>query len=292
VPLDSNRHWNRYTKIFRYSSRLLGRVLQVLHDDIPERYLRKKKRGELTRFRRPLPRPGLSNSLKLPCWRVFDWTFAPWEIRKLISTTTKIQSFGISKIDDNYFANYFEYALRLKSQHAHSLVNESNQWEEIYLPNMVSNKTILDVGSGCGETMAFFFAPCAKKVVGIDADPEACMFARVNIWENRWNAEVINEPFSLRHLSFPHDFLKVNAEGAEQILLSYENALGTCAIKVSSFSSFDLPKAFEQHFPHLAQVFRDKSGSIVLNGCDDCEPLINSCDEEVGNQRKVGGGTE
>jgi hypothetical protein len=238
-------------------------------------------------FWRPFPRPGLSNSWKLPCWKIFGWTFAFWEISRIVSTIRKIRDLGISKIDENYLAIYFGYTLRLKQLHAISLINDSDLWEKTYLPIEVEDKTILDVGSGCGETMAFFFAHGAKKVVGIESDPEACMFARTNIWENRWNAEIKNEAFAVRHLSIPHDFLKVNAEGAEQILLGYDGKLGACTIRVAEFESFDLPKMFQYHFPDLEPVHQSESGAIVLNGFNSYRPYLSIRGVEADHKKGV-----
>ena len=107
----------------------------------------------------------------------------------MLRVMRKMRSLNLIKVDDNYLADYFGYTIRLESPQAASLVNESDLWEELYLPIDVSDKTVLDVGCGCGETIAFYLAHGARKVVGIEVDPVAAMFARINAFENKWNAE-------------------------------------------------------------------------------------------------------
>ena len=186
----------------------------------------------------------------------------------MLRVMRKMRSLNLSKVDDNYLADYCGCTIILESPHVVSLVNESDLWEKLYLPIDVGGKTVLDVGCGCGETIAFYLAHGAEKVVGIEVDPVAAMFARVNAFENKWNAEIINDPFELAHLEISHDFLKMDIEGAEQILLGYGKPLGPCTIRVHRLGLYDLPKFMALEFRQLRIVYGDPRKSVILNGID------------------------
>jgi len=178
----------------------------------------------------------------------------------------KMRSLNLSKVDDNYLVDYFGYTIRLERPHAIGLVNGFDQWEEFCLPIDVTGKTVLDIGCGCGETIAFYLGHGAKKVVGVEVDSEAAMFARVNAIENKWNAEIINEPFELGHLEINHDLLKIDIGGAEQILMGYGKDLGPCTIRTYKLGMYDLPKFLALKFRQLRMVYGDPKKSVILNG--------------------------
>lgn len=111
--------------------------------------------------------------------------------------------------------------LKLTYQHATYMVREWKEWEKYYIPNFsLGGKTVLDVGAGCGETALLFFWFGAEKVIAIEPDSKAVEYLRENIAKNKWNIEVIPERFSLKHLKLDFDFVKIDSEGGEEMLLS------------------------------------------------------------------------
>jgi predicted RNA methylase len=109
------------------------------------------------------------------------------------------------------------------------LKGELDIWERFYLPTSVKGKTILDIGAGCGETALFYFHWGASRVTCIEKDRDAARLAKRNL--ANFGATVLNEPFSATHLDFPHDFMKMDIEGAETALLSYDGELKPCVIE-------------------------------------------------------------
>ncbi len=125
--------------------------------------------------------------------------------------------------------------LELTKYHAGVMLSEIMVWPFVYLPGFsLEGKTVLDVGAGCGETAAFWFEHGASRVVAIESDPKACALLKKNAQRNRWQVEVVEGPFRLEHLSISHDFLKIDIEGGEKLLLDYDGELKPCCIEIHS----------------------------------------------------------
>lgn len=119
--------------------------------------------------------------------------------------------------------------LKLLKRYMGFVVCEWSMWKEHYLPSFSPrNKTILDVGAGCGETAFFFFSEGAQKVIAVEPSAEAASCLRENAIRNGWNIEIVPEPFSLSHLSIPHDYLKVDCHGCESLMLSIDYPRPLC----------------------------------------------------------------
>jgi hypothetical protein len=119
--------------------------------------------------------------------------------------------------------------IRLTERMASMFIAEYNgTWKARYAPPFsLSEKTVLDVGAGCGETAYFYITKGARKVVAVEANREKANLIRLNAVTNGWNVEVVHETFSIDLLdSIPHDFLKIDIEGGERALLSYDDKLG------------------------------------------------------------------
>lgn len=124
-------------------------------------------------------------------------------------------------------------ALKLTYQHATYMVREWREWEKYYLPSFsLGGKTVLDVGAGCGETALLFFWFGAKKVIAIEPDSKAVEYLRENTAINKWNVEIIPERFSLKHLKLDFDFVKIDVEGDEEMLLSLQKLDKPCVVEV------------------------------------------------------------
>lgn len=98
------------------------------------------------------------------------------------------------------------------------ILSETEDWVHSYLPIEIKNKIVMTVGAGEGEDSRFFLKHGASKTVAIEINPIA--FKLLNENAKHHNILPINEPFDLNHLNIPHDFLKMDIEGYEEILLT------------------------------------------------------------------------
>jgi predicted RNA methylase len=97
------------------------------------------------------------------------------------------------------------------------LLNETIEWVKYYLPLSVSGLTILDVGAGEGETAKFFLENGATNVICIEPHVESFKILKLNAINH--NLLAVNKRFELSDLKTPHDFVKVDIEGYEEVLL-------------------------------------------------------------------------
>jgi SAM-dependent methyltransferase len=121
------------------------------------------------------------------------------------------------------------------------ILTETPEWEKYYLPIDVAGKTVLDVGAGEGETARFFLSHGAKKVVCI----EPCANAYAQLKRNAVNRNIValNKKFEVTDLNIPHDLLKMDIEGYEEILLTEKSLPQTAAIEIHGLQLRD---RFEQ----------------------------------------------
>ena len=153
--------------------------------------------------------------------------------------------------------------LALDDLHLGYVMREWRNWEFEYLPSFtLQGKVVLDVGAGCGETAYFFLLSGAKMVIAVEPDDTASKLLLQNVRRNRWNVQVIADRFRLEHLRFPHDFMKMDGEGCESLLLNYDRKLKPCFIEAHSD---EIAKALTMKFP-LSLVNRLPSGVVFLKG--------------------------
>jgi hypothetical protein len=210
-------------------------------------------------------RLGLSNQKHLPVWKIYDWTFALWDIGNLRRTQKLMKEVDLEKEGDLYWAKYNGFKLHLLRYHAVALVKERQLWEKYYAPIDLKGKTVLDVGSGCLETAAFYLGKGATKIVCVEKDPNAFALGKESQKNNpSMNVELLNEPFSLQQLQTPHDFLKMDIEGAENLLLSFTGNLGPCVIEAHKFGETDTRYSLPQKYSQLKQVFSEAKGTVPI----------------------------
>ena len=128
------------------------------------------------------------------------------------------------------------------------LVSEFERWEKQYLPADLRGKTVLDVGAGEGETAYFFLLHGAKKVICIEPD-EKC-YARLVRNAAGKPIQCLHKEFQLADLDILHDFMKMDIEGWEYLLLETE---------------LKMPAAVELHGLPLRQKFRDKGYRVLYD---------------------------
>ena len=162
-----------------------------------------------------------------------------------------INRFGLERL------TLYQQEMFLLPSHAAMVREELPLWEKLYLPRSLLGKTVLDVGAGCGETAFFYIYHGAKRVVCIESDTLACKLIRVNRQRLNLNVEIICSKFNLDHLYIPHDFMKMDIEGGESLLLGWHGKLQECVI--------------ETHDPIISSVLSSKYGLKVKtrlsNGC-------------------------
>lgn len=168
----------------------------------------------------PLGRLYTNLLMKHPRIANYTRTGGAWRVESVSGDTMTLKNGGISLIADR----------------CHGIIPlfESLSWKHLYLPEGgIERKTVLDVGMGCGETAAFFFENGAKKVVGIEIMEGCSKNAKENAKRNGWDLDVLGEPFKLEHLAIPHDFLKMDIDGGERLLLDCRGKeLGPCRIEM------------------------------------------------------------
>jgi len=151
--------------------------------------------------------------------------------------------------------------LSLTDLHLGYIMREWRSWRSEYLPDFpLTGKTVLDIGAGCGETAYFFLQSGANRVVAIEPDPIASKLLRENVERNNWNVEVLAVQFGLEHLALAHDYMKMDGEGCEALLLRYDGKLKPCFIEAHSI---ELADALTNQF-QLRVLERLPSGVIFL----------------------------
>ena len=136
--------------------------------------------------------------------------------------------------------NRYEVALRdssgqslvLKNNYARILLKEVAVWDRWYGPGF-GGKVVLDVGAGCGETAWWFFRRGARKVIAVEADQSLKAYLERNSQSNGWNLEICMERFAPQHLGLGYDFVKIDCDGGETVLLDRAvSSLKPCRIEL------------------------------------------------------------
>lgn len=178
-------------------------------------------------------RVGLTKRKKVPLLCILGTLYLPHEALRLLWDTIwldEIESYGEYTI-----LKAKGQTLKLLYPHAHLFSHEWKVWEQFYTLNFpLEGKTVLDVGAGCGETAFFFFLHGAYKVIAVEPNAKAVSLLRQNAEINKWNVEVIEEPFSLSLLKLDYDFMKMDGEGCEEQLLSLPKIDRPCVVEVHS----------------------------------------------------------
>jgi hypothetical protein len=124
--------------------------------------------------------------------------------------------------------------LKMEPGFAYAMVREwHGPWTRYYLPRFsLADKTVLDVGAGCGETAYFYLAHGAKKVICIEPDGGRFDLLQENARKNGWNLEAVRTPFDVSILEeYDYDFMKMDCEGCESELLTLRE-IPPCAVEV------------------------------------------------------------
>jgi len=161
----------------------------------------------------------------------------------------KLRDYRVRKSENHYAATVLGADMVFTMYHLSNVINELDSWEEDYLPASVEGKVVLSVGDGCGETSLFYLRHGASKVIAVEKDPEPFELLCKNVKTNGLNVVPLNDSFSLDHLKLGFDFMKVDVEGGERILLDLDRSLlGPCVIEAHRFNDRMLPEKLEERF--------------------------------------------
>jgi SAM-dependent methyltransferase len=175
---------------------------------------------------------GLSRRKKIPVFYMFEKTFLPHQLLSLLARIKWLKI--VNKDEESVIIDLYDQQIKLLNDFFVILATEWKTWEKYYLPAFsLSEKTVLDVGAGCGETAFFYLLYGARKVVAIEPDRRASECLKENAKRNNWNVEIIPEAFKLEHLKIPHDFMKMDIEGYEKELLK-ASITKPCIVEVHS----------------------------------------------------------
>jgi SAM-dependent methyltransferase len=133
-------------------------------------------------------------------------------------------------------------------------------WKKWYLPPWsLIGKTVLDVGAGCGETALFYYRHGAAKVIAVEPKSSLIPVLNRNRDRNHWKMDVVQGPFERSMLDWNFDFMKMDGEGCETLLLKV-NSVPPCAIEAHEKSTVD---ALERRFG--MKVLPQKANWILQN---------------------------
>ncbi|OLC62733.1 hypothetical protein AUH73_03925 [archaeon 13_1_40CM_4_53_4] len=125
-----------------------------------------------------------------------------------------------------------QYTLELTPYYFELLWREWRSWKNWYLPPWsLKGKTVIDIGAGCGETALFYYHHGAKTVIAIEPEPSLVSVLRRNMARNKWDMQLVDGPFERSMLEWNFDFMKMDGEGCEALLLDAKS-LPPCAIEV------------------------------------------------------------
>jgi len=130
--------------------------------------------------------------------------------------------------------------LVMSRDRAGMMLYEWRTWTRCYAPPGFDfhGKTVLDVGAGEGETVELYRLVGAKRFLCVEPDPQRAARLRENVARNGWEAEVFEEPFSLKFLEREFDFLKMDCEGCESALVGKRLAF-PCVLETHGSSTTD-----------------------------------------------------
>ena len=196
-------------------------------------------RGEGLRPGLIIPRFGISKRRHLPSLKLLDHSISPllgpavirqfwrWSLEQVRGSPLVQVSTPLDK-------------LVMSRDRAGMMLYEWRTWTRCYVPRAFdfSGKTVLDVGAGEGETVELYRLMGAKRFLCVEPDPQRAARLRENVARNGWDAEVFEEPFSLKLLEREFDFLKMDCEGCESALIGTRVAF-PCVLETHGSSTTD-----------------------------------------------------
>jgi hypothetical protein len=167
-----------------------------------------------------IPRLGISRRRHLPVLKLLDHSVSP---ASGLSVIRQFWKWSLERVPNSDLVEVSTPLdkLLMSRDRAGMMLYEWGTWTRWYVPHGFDfhGKTVLDVGAGEGETVELYRLLGAKKFICVEPDPKRAERLRENSARNGWDAEVFEEPFSLKFLERDFDFMKMDCEGCERILL-------------------------------------------------------------------------
>jgi hypothetical protein len=167
-----------------------------------------------------VPRFGISRRRRLPVLKLLDHSISPLSGLGVILQFWKWSLRAVPGSDLVQVSTPLD-RLVMSRDRAGMMLYEWGTWTRFYAPQGFdfAGKTVLDVGAGEGETVELYRLLGAKKFLCVEPDQRRAARLRDNSAKNGWDAEVFEEPFSLKFLERKFDFMKMDCEGCESALL-------------------------------------------------------------------------
>ncbi len=185
-----------------------------------------------------VPRFGISKRRHLPVFKFLDHSVGPFSA---LRATRTFWRWSLAKVPGSDLVEVRTPLDRLamSRDRAGMMLYEWGTWSRWYAPRSFdfSGKTVLDIGAGEGETVELYRLLGARRFICVEPDPQRAGRLRENSVRNGWEAEVCEEPFSLKFLGRAFDFMKMDCEGCERTLIgtriSFPSVLETHGISTT-----------------------------------------------------------
>lgn len=199
-----------------------------------------------------VPRLGISRRRRFPVLKLLDHSISPFSGPAVVR---RFWGWRLARVPGSDLVEVSTPldTLRMSRDRAGMMLYEWGTWLRCYAPKGFDfrGKTVLDVGSGEGETVELYRQLGAERFLCVEVDPQRAKRLRENSSRNGWDVQVFEEPFSPKFLELKFDFLKMDCEGCETALI------GT-PIKV--------PCVLETHQPSTTEAFLKEGFEVVKGG--------------------------
>jgi 2-polyprenyl-3-methyl-5-hydroxy-6-metoxy-1,4-benzoquinol methylase len=247
VGFSSATYRSRQWKQIRLTSKLVAQNRKPYEENqiTNSAYMSEVKNKVTVKF-------GLSRKRHLPViWVAGITNFRAYRLDVFL----KYSGLTLTRIDDKHVAiGNKGLKFIMLEEYANIIITEFINWRRDYkFPSSLTNKTILDIGAGCGETIFYFALQGCRNFIAVEPNTQAADLLRMNGENNSLNIKVYNDIFRTSHLNELFDFIKCDCEGGESILLEQE---------------ISKPIALEVHGLDLIKKFQKKHFKKVTNPND------------------------